>query len=152
MHEGSSSLRDDDSYMCWKLLEFLRVSSLDPEFLIQCPDPVNEFSCMAAKSASHWPFSMQAAKSASHWPPVRSPRDLIGESESVRNHTEFQYCPEFQNFRTPPQRLTRIPASVAEGGMVGQEFPRVRARATRCLLYTSPSPRDLSTSRMPSSA
>ena len=41
---------------------------------------------------------------------------------------EFQYCPEFQNFRIPLQRLTR---SVAEGGMVGQEFPRGRARDTR---------------------
>ena len=30
--------------------------------------------------------------------------------------------------------------------------PRGQRRAYRCLLYTSPSPRDLSTSRMPSSA
>ena len=29
--------------MYGKLLEFLRVSSLDPEFLIQCPDPENFF-------------------------------------------------------------------------------------------------------------
>ena len=29
---------------------------------------------------------------------------------------------------------------------------RIRAQTQRCLLYTSPSPRDLSTSRMPSSA
>ena len=29
---------------------------------------------------------------------------------------------------------------------------RVKGRNNRCLLYTSPSPRDLSTSRMPSSA
>ena len=36
--------QDGDSYMYGKLLGFLRVSSLDPEFLIQCPDPVNEFS------------------------------------------------------------------------------------------------------------
>ena len=56
--------------------------------------------------------------------------------EIIRNSNavpvpEFQYCPEFQNFRIPPQRLTRIPASVAEGGMVGQEFPRGHARDTR---------------------
>ena len=33
-----------------------------------------------------------------------------------------------------------------------QGFFANRAAATACLLYTSPSPRDLSTSRMPSSA
>ena len=56
--------------------------------------------------------------------------EITGNSSTVPI-PEFQYCPEFQNFRTPPQRLTREFASVAEGGMVGQEFPRVRARATR---------------------
>ena len=39
MQKVSSSLKADDSYMYGKLLEFLRVSSLDPEFLIKCPDP-----------------------------------------------------------------------------------------------------------------
>ena len=76
--------------MYGKLLEFLRVSSLDPEFLIKCPDPENFF-----------PHEQ-----------VLKPGASAG-----------------QNFRIPPQRLTRIPASVAEGGVVGQEFPRVRARA-----------------------
>ena len=78
--------------MYGKLLEFLRVSSLHPEFLIKCPDPENFF-----------PHEQ-----------VLKPGASAG-----------------QNFRIPPQRLTRIPASVAEGGMVGQEFPRGRARATR---------------------
>ena len=32
------------------------------------------------------------------------------------------------------------------------ERGKIRARRVTCLLYTSPSPRDLSTSRMPSSA
>ena len=41
--------------------------------------------------------------------------------------------------QTPEYVLGRIRAGVLEQGMV-------------CLLYTSPSPRDLSTSRMPSSA
>ena len=39
MQKVSSSLRADDSYMYGKLLEFLRVSSLDPEFSIKRPDP-----------------------------------------------------------------------------------------------------------------
>ena len=32
------------------------------------------------------------------------------------------------------------------------QVPRTQTASIRCLLYTSPSPRDLSTSRMPSSA
>ena len=39
LQKVSSSHMDNDSYMYGKLLEFLRVSSLNPEFLIQCPDP-----------------------------------------------------------------------------------------------------------------
>ena len=45
---------------------------------------------------------------------------------------------------------TRIPLSAAE-----EETRSLREKldlSTACLLYTSPSPRDLSTSRMPSSA
>ena len=38
------------------------------------------------------------------------------------------------------------------GGTDGQEFTFPAVAVTACLLYTSPSPRDLSTSRMPSSA
>ena len=43
MQEITSSDRDDDSYMYGKLLAFLRVSSLAPEFLIQCPDQTRIF-------------------------------------------------------------------------------------------------------------
>ena len=46
--------------------------------------------------------------------------------------------------------------SVSGGGNTGQsgacKMGIARALASYCLLYTSPSPRDLSTSRMPSSA
>ena len=34
----------------------------------------------------------------------------------------------------------------------GKQFPKITFKSETCLLYTSPSPRDLSTSRMPSSA
>ena len=48
-------------------------------------------------------------------------------------------------------------AQTAEGalGKIGDNLQRMReltVQARNCLLYTSPSPRDLSTSRMPSSA
>ena len=49
-------------------------------------------------------------------------------------------------FRLQVEGLVRRPMSLALG-----EVKRFGARTT-CLLYTSPSPRDLSTSRMPSSA
>ena len=145
LQKVSSSLRPDDSYMYGKLLEFLRVSSLDPEFLIQCPDPVNEFSSEASKPRARISgsglrsFSAQVGGSGIPDLSEETPRlemthrvlfEIIGNSSTVPV-PEFQYCPEFQNFRTPPQRLTRIPASVAEGGVVGQEFPRGRARDTR---------------------
>ena len=42
-------------------------------------------------------------------------------------------------------------AGVREGGLGGAASD-LRIQAYICLLYTSPSPRDLSTSRMPSSA
>ena len=41
----------------------------------------------------------------------------------------------------------------AAGGLPGETIKNWRVKASNtCLLYTSPSPRDLSTSRMPSSA
>ena len=47
--------------------------------------------------------------------------------------------------------------SLVDGSRVGKEHPRVAIygtidEANSCLLYTSPSPRDRSLSRMPSSA
>ena len=42
--------------------------------------------------------------------------------------------------------------SVANGTLVNYQFSIVPLENSACLLYTSPSPRDLSTSRMPSSA
>ena len=64
---------------------------------------------------------------------------------------------EAQRVEPPlPQRLPRAALGVAEGGDAREPYREVgvldRARVRVCLLYTSPSPRDLSTSRMPSSA
>ena len=52
-----------------------------------------------------------------------------------------------QRFDPPPP-----PASDPTGNEVTQDDLGERGRCYDCLLYTSPSPRDLSTSRMPSSA
>ena len=60
------------------------------------------------------------------------------EAEEVARVTEGKTIPDF----SPGDTLT-VNVRIKEGE---------RERVQRCLLYTSPSPRDLSTSRMPSSA
>ena len=59
-------------------------------------------------------------------------------------------------FNYPPITIT-VNGSIGVSTFSGQNFnatlrPIARGSIKSCLLYTSPSPRDLSTSRMPSSA
>ncbi len=59
LHRIASSCSDNDSYMYGKLLEFLRVSSLDPNSAqimnIKCPDPANQFSGMRSpRNGASW--------------------------------------------------------------------------------------------------
>ena len=57
-----------------------------------------------------------------------------------------------ESFRSPyslAQSGMPLPATEVLGGLAPEEW---LAYPSTCLLYTSPSPRDLSTSRMPSSA
>ena len=63
-----------------------------------------------------------------------------GETEIIQNQSE-------------PWRVTLIDTGLASmtGGRLRRVMPHLRDEEA-CLLYTSPSPRDLSTSRMPSSA
>ena len=42
--------------------------------------------------------------------------------------------------------------TVVDHPLIKQKITKMRAEHTSCLLYTSPSPRDPKTSRMPSSA
>ena len=62
--------------------------------------------------------------------------------------------PDFQKLGVEPHArfVTRIFDHLSTGFLPHQWFADEVARLDRCLLYTSPSPRDLSTSRMPSSA
>ena len=53
---------------------------------------------------------------------------------------------------TLADRMLQLTGVVAERDMRAQYLDRMDIERERCLLYTSPSPRDLSTSRMPSSA
>ena len=64
------------------------------------------------------------------------------------------YCPSLTNY----QRLKTRAVMVGNVGIGGNNPIRVQSMTTTdtmdtdCLLYTSPSPRDISGSRMPSSA
>ena len=51
---------------------------------------------------------------------------------------------------TPPVRRARVMFKFLE--LVKRDKEKLAAAITSCLLYTSPSPRDMSASRMPSSA
>jgi len=62
-----------------------------------------------------------------------------------------QYVAEFRFGLRTAEPLRADPASVLQGGGVLPSQTGFDSYAV-CLLYTSPSPRDLSTSRMPSSA
>ena len=53
---------------------------------------------------------------------------------------------------TQVRNSATLGGNIANGSPIGDSPPALIAMGTSCLLYTSPSPRDLSTSRMPSSA
>jgi len=54
--------------------------------------------------------------------------------------------------RDARQRTLEVVADLSDEQLLGPQLRIVNPLLWDCLLYTSPSPRDLSTSRMPSSA
>ena len=76
-------------------------------------------------------------------------RDLIANGAIGRlRHVQGA----FTYFNVDPTNM-RNQLALGGGGLLDiGVYPTVATRFTTCLLYTSPSPRDLSTSRMPSSA
>jgi len=60
--------------------------------------------------------------------------------------------PNFSLTTSSAPAAVRRPRSTCKAGPADESPSRADARGWPCLLYTSPSPRDLSTSRMPSSA
>ena len=104
--------------------------------------------------------------------PDLMPSDIVGtevleEDEQGRRRFRFERGPVFANLlladeinRSPPKTQAALLEAMQERSVTWGGETRQLARpffvlATQnpiCLLYTSPSPRDLSTSRMPSSA
>ena len=69
----------------------------------------------------------------------------LGGTPSIQGQTKYQ-------LQTAPgvALMKNDPASIQDAGNTG--FIQDASFATTCLLYTSPSPRDVEESRMPSSA
>ena len=63
---------------------------------------------------------------------------------------KFQSFTSMGNPRLGPKRLEALQNEISKNGLDGFLIPR--SDAYSCLLYTSPSPRDVEESRMPSSA
>ena len=75
--------------------------------------------------------------------------ELVGDSQRAEDVVQETWLVALQNRSHPVRNL-----QAWLGGVVRNRARQLRRgeERRRCLLYTSPSPRDLSTSRMPSSA
>ena len=79
--------------------------------------------------------------------------DMVAFVEMGRDRRSYRFFQDTLHGRVliaESQRIDRIAAAVTN--YVARRLPPHSSREKPCLLYTSPSPRDLSTSRMPSSA
>ena len=77
-------------------------------------------------------------------------RSILGNRDGFEQkrpeQSAFDATVQTENDNSAPKKIVPLRANNAVANGEGLEAVR------RCLLYTSPSPRDLSTSRMPSSA
>ena len=77
---------------------------------------------------------------------------LFTQDMAVTNKAEMGYDPVTEADIEAERVLRKlIIKTFPEDSIEGEELPDIEG-SNDCLLYTSPSPRDLSTSRMPSSA
>ena len=81
------------------------------------------------------------------WPGHPLGRDIAGSRESVSAMTREHLLEYLASHYLPSNTVIAV-----AGDIQHEEMLAIIGRALDCLLYTSPSPRDLSTSRMPSSA
>ena len=106
---------------------------------------------------NHGQSLINARTSSTHHParssdqqPSQSP-STNHETQSITNHTtdrsQSPLVLQHVHFEQPAGQLVTVPGPPFSGHNLSSGAP-----LHACLLYTSPSPRDLSTSRMPSSA
>ena len=84
---------------------------------------------------------------------ARKRRRTRRQAQAAEAEGDDTEAPEEEASQGPPQEEEEQQPAVAAGAEHEHGGPRPTCAPLRtCLLYTSPSPRDLSTSRMPSSA
>ena len=79
-------------------------------------------------------------------------QEIIGSEPSI-SEIKIRFEKEFQILIKNLESISKQDLeNILEQQKISQKHVNTRPGAMACLLYTSPSPRDLSTSRMPSSA
>ena len=121
-------------------------------------------TCLVGKT---WDFHVTTALNIELDENLQMIRDSLAASKSAQFESMFDCEHYFDGFKANKEFALSCVKAAAEGGadwvvlcdtnggtLPDEVFDIVRqtAQACPCLLYTSPSPRDLSTSRMPSSA
>ena len=112
-----------------------------------------------AKTAlNHVSFRKETSSSPVHtieaaWPLQRCPVQAVLSRERTLSLLEKYTLRAFNEIPDVSAATIAIKLGLKEPELIQETLDSlVRAGAIVCLLYTSPSPRDLSTSRMPSSA
>ena len=89
-------------------------------------------------------------KSAGEWECQHCDTVVRGDASNLKRH--MGSCPSLPEQDRRALDESEVAKAAAGVGMYGSNPVYRGFKVTGCLLYTSPSPRDLSTSRMPSSA
>jgi len=91
---------------------------------------------------------MEWVKQATVRPPVAPEHPKVLEAHGDQRVDPYYWLRDKQN----PELIAYLTAENAYADVVMAPTADLQEKLYSCLLYTSPSPRDLSTSRMPSSA
>ena len=100
------------------------------------------------ESSYHAPFFANAELSLE----VTDPEELLGQLVGSRMATDLEIRACFEAWAKESERVILLEHGVSHEGRAQYHVVVTSPANHACLLYTSPSPRDLSTSRMPSSA
>ena len=93
-------------------------------------------------------------------PPIKEDKRLSGDLDEIEDYYKGDDLMQEDSYKSIRESIEILEARVRTNGKLTEGDKEAFAKAGKelavlainCLLYTSPSPRDLSTSRMPSSA